>query len=485
MSSKYFDNGKLTSWLGHIKDDLNKFLPNRIDDVAQVNLEKDVAASQDLGDGDDVVLVKSSADQVRLTFTSAEVGNGVATDANTMANQDGGLAVRVQAEDGLDALSGSVFRFDDEGITFKSASKGLTFDVRDLVAGTQRGDQFDVVSLGTSKDDRFNESGSHEAYYINAGMGNDTVIGGKANDFLVGGAGDDKLEGSRGDDSLLGGAGNDTAVFKPSHDGTDTVDLGAGDDVVEVKFGHIDQIRLTFTSAEVGNGAANDSNSMLNQDGGLAVRFQAEDGYDGLTGPVSRFDDEGITFKASGGGTFDVRDLVAGTQRGDQFDVVQLGTSGNDTVDLSEEKEAYYVNAGMGNDALTGGDGNDFLVGGAGSDTLDGVQGRDSLLGGGGADTFIFSTIEAKPDSIIDFTAIDDTIQLGSAAFDGLSMGALAAEAFAMLSDAEATDDRILYDIDTGNLFFDADGGTRDDLVDFAVLTTKPAGLSASDFVIA
>ena len=96
MSSKYFDNGKLTSWLGHIKDDLNKFLPNRIDDVAQVNLEKDVAASQDLGDGDDVVLVKSSADQVRLTFTSAEVGNGVATDANTMANQDGGLAVRVQ-----------------------------------------------------------------------------------------------------------------------------------------------------------------------------------------------------------------------------------------------------------------------------------------------------------------------------------------------------------------------------------------------------
>ena len=61
----------------------------------------------------------------------------------------------VFSEDGLDALSGSVFRFDDEGITFKSASKGLTFDVRDLVAGTQRGDQFDVVSLGTSKDDRW------------------------------------------------------------------------------------------------------------------------------------------------------------------------------------------------------------------------------------------------------------------------------------------------------------------------------------------
>ena len=400
-----------------------------------------------------------------------------------MLNQDGGLTVRVQAEDGSDGLTGPVFRFDDEGITFTSASHGLTFDVRDLVAGTQRGDQFENVSLGTSKADRINESGSPESYYINAGMGNDTIVGGRANDFLVGGAGDDKLEGGRGDDSLLGGAGNDTAVFKPSHDGKDTVDLGAGDDVVAVKFGHIDQIRLTFTSAEVGNGVANDSNTMLNQDGGLAVRFQAEDGADGLTGPVSRFDDEGITFKASGG-TFDVRDLVAGTQRGDQFDAVQLGTSGNDTLDVGKERDTYYINAGMGNDALTGGGGNDFLVGGAGSDTLDGAAGRDSLLGGGGADTFVFNAIESTPDSIIDFTAVDDTIQLGSAAFFGLSMGTLAPGAFALLSDAEAADDRILYDTSTGNLFFDADGGTRDDLVNFAVLTTKPAGLSAADFII-
>ena len=156
-------------------------------------------------------------------------------------------------------------------------------------------------------------------------------------------------EGSRGDDSLLGGAGNDTAVFKPSHDGTDTVDLGAGDDVVEVKFGHIDQIRLTFTSAEVGNGAANESNSMLNQDGGLAVRFQAEDGSDGLTGPVSRFDDEGITFKASGGGTFDVRDLVAGTERGDQIDVQGCSTLWN-----AEEVEEAIEAADGGTEAVLG-----------------------------------------------------------------------------------------------------------------------------------
>ena len=123
--------------------------------IAHLDVTRDAATSEDLGKGDDVVLVKGAAGQVRLTFTSAEVGNGNAVDANTMANQDGGLAVRLQAEDGADGLTGPVSRFDDEGITFVAASPGLTFDVRDLVAGTQRGDQFDVVTLGTDRDDRY------------------------------------------------------------------------------------------------------------------------------------------------------------------------------------------------------------------------------------------------------------------------------------------------------------------------------------------
>ncbi|MFC7688505.1 hypothetical protein ACFQY5_01520 [Paeniroseomonas aquatica] len=147
-----------------------------------------------------------------------------------------------------------------------------------------------------------------------------------------------------------------------------------------MKHGHGEQIRLTFTSAEVGNGNANDAGTMLNQDGGLAVRFQMEDGADGLAGPISRFDDEGITFKATAGSTFDVRDLVAGTQRGDQFEAVQLGTMANDVIDHGGDDEAYYVNAGMGDDAVTGGSGRDFLVGGAGNDTLTGGAGQDPCL---------------------------------------------------------------------------------------------------------
>ena len=58
---------------------------------------------------------------------------------------------------------------------------------------------------------------------------------------------------------------------------------------------------------------------MANQDGGLAVRAQAEDADGMLMGPVSRFDDEGITFRATGDFTFDVRDLVSGVERGNAF----------------------------------------------------------------------------------------------------------------------------------------------------------------------
>jgi hypothetical protein len=48
----------------------------------------------------------------------------------------------------------------------------------------------------------------------------------------------------------------------------------------------------TLSSAEVGNGSANDAGTGANQDRGLAVRLQAEGANDALTGPVSRFDDE-------------------------------------------------------------------------------------------------------------------------------------------------------------------------------------------------
>ena len=399
------------------------------DDYHRVDLSQDKMIARDYGDGNDTVSIRADrADpQVRLTFTSSEVGNGNARDSNTMPNQDGGLAVRAQAENNSGALVGPVSRFDDEGITFESRGK-FTFDVRDLVSGVERGNRFDTVELGTKGNDTIDESGERDSYYINAGMGNDLVTGGRNDDFLVGGAGNDHLNGKNGNDSFIGGGGNDSILGQKGKDvvnvnvatdGSDAVDLGKDADTVNVAAPvSAQQIRLTFTSSEVGNDSAHDGGTMLNQDGGLAVRLQAEDGKGGLTGAVSRFDDEGISFaSATPGVTYDVRDLVSGVQRGDQFNAVELGTRNNDRLDKSGEENAYYLNAGMGDDFLAGGLGNDFLVGGSGNDHLNGREGDDSLIGGGGSDVFRFSG-EPNNDNILDFVSGVDKIDFRAFGID-------------------------------------------------------------------
>ena len=393
------------------------------DDAVTVDVSTAGSDTVNLGAGDDVVNV-SGASQVRLTFTSSEVGNGTAVDAGTLANQDGRLAVRMQAEDGMDGLTGAISRYDDEGTTFVAAS-GTTFDVRDLVSGTARGSQFQIVSVGTQLADSISYVGAATAAYINGGMGNDSLTGSDGDDFLVGGGGDDILVGGAGNDNFIGGGGadsisggdgDDVVTYDISTGGADLVNLGAGTDRVLVSGAA--EIRLTFTSSEVGNGNFADSGTMANQDGLLAVRMQSEDGSDGLTGAISRYDDEGIVFTAQDDTVFDVRDLVSGTERGDFFKVVVLGTGADEVFDASTRSVSYYINAGMGNDTLTGSQAGDFLVGGAGDDILNGSGGLDNLIGGGGADVFVFDTAAPGDDRILDFVSGTDKIDLSAYGID-------------------------------------------------------------------
>jgi Ca2+-binding RTX toxin-like protein len=254
---------------------------------------------------------------------------------------------------------------------------------------------------------------------------------------------------------------------------------------------------LTFTSSEVGNGSGLDSDGMLNQDGGLAVRLQAETGADLLAGPTSRFGDESVTFVSTTEGlTFDIRDLVTGAARGDQFEVVRLGTMGNDTLTALEAARPHYINAGMGNDTVIGGTKADFLVGGGNDDILIGRGGNDSfisgggndnLTGGGGMDSFIFAApldAAANVDGISDFSHADDTIRFDDAVFAGLLPGPLNPEAFALTTQPSEADDRIIYNQTTGNLFFDEDGGTRANAVLFATLENSPNNIASTDFLV-
>ncbi|MEB3266371.1 MAG: hypothetical protein VKN13_07145 [Cyanobacteriota bacterium] len=85
-------------------------------------------------------------------------------------------------------------------------------------------------------------------------------------------------------------------------------------------------------------------------------------------------------------------------------------------------------------DGLSGGSGDDLLHGGGGADTLSGGGGVDLLIGGAGADTFVVEPGQGV-DTIVDFVAGSDRIQLPRSAISTpVSIGRLATVAAAATS---------------------------------------------------
>ncbi|WP_262030884.1 M10 family metallopeptidase C-terminal domain-containing protein [Microvirga sp. Mcv34] len=144
----------------------------------------------------------------------------------------------------------------------------------------------------------------------------------------------------------------------------------------------------------------------------------------------------------------------------------------------------------VGNDAanmLKGGAGKDRLSGLDGADTLYGGTGRDVLVGGQGKDAFVFDTKPRKAvnlDHILDFSVPDDTIYLENAAFSHLGhAGRLPSAAFWTGSKAHDRSDRIIYDRETGALYYDPDGTGVSGQIRFAQLT-KGLKMTAGDLRI-
>jgi Ca2+-binding RTX toxin-like protein len=155
-----------------------------------------------------------------------------------------------------------------------------------------------------------------------------------------------------------------------------------------------------------------------------------------------------------------------------------------------------------GNNLLKGLGGNDILLGEAGNDTLVGGSGNDILTGGDGADQFLFgsgaafATSAFGVDTLADFIRGSDKIALSKTSFNALSTAVntnLQAGEFAAIDTtlanevtlAGSSSAKIVYNLSTGNLFYNQNGAT-DGLgagVLFATLTETPL-LDASDFLV-
>jgi VCBS repeat-containing protein len=135
------------------------------------------------------------------------------------------------------------------------------------------------------------------------------------------------------------------------------------------------------------------------------------------------------------------------------------GNSGNDR--LYGEAGNDRLTGGSGNDSLFGGNGRDTITGGSGNDRIHGGLGADLLIGGQGKDSFVFDTKPGKGnvDTIQGFNPLEDRIILDNTVFKKVgSNGTVDENAFWWGKEAHDASDRILYDLFTGALSYDADG---------------------------
>ena len=101
------------------------------------------------------------------------------------------------------------------------------------------------------------------------------------------------------------------------------------------------------------------------------------------------------------------------------------GGTGDDTLDGAQGRDVIFGTGGNdvligGNsrDAILGGPGHDWMYGGQGNDLLIGGWGCDVLSGGKGADTFAYTSPYDGMDTLLDFQAAMDKIQLYESGFN-------------------------------------------------------------------
>jgi Ca2+-binding RTX toxin-like protein len=116
--------------------------------------------------------------------------------------------------------------------------------------------------------------------------------------------------------------------------------------------------------------------------------------------------------------------------------------------------------------------GDDYLRGGASFDQLSGGSGHDVLVGGGGEDTFRFSTAASagNVDQVVAFDVASDSFEFAHSAYGALDVGGLTKAEFKIGTSATTSNQHILYDANSGNLFYDADGSGHGAAVEIAQL---------------
>lgn len=313
-----------------------------------------------LGQGDDSFTVDGSN----------ATADGVTAQAITLVHGGGGsdrITINDVTADTLFVVYGDT---DTDGARYNwegGAVNGnaLSFDAVNGGVGYDPNDFADIIDASNVQ---------NAGLTIYGGVGDDTITGSQRGDHIAGGSGNDRIDGQGGDDHIYGDAGfrvevlsrelivDNTVDMTPEFDsadtrapGADSIEGGAGADIILADYGYIYQLAGTLRMA--------------------------------TTGSVSRV--ESRTFDFGG------NDTVSGDAGAD----IVIGGKGNDRIDVGADANiafgdhgyvdfdgAYAVEIG-GLSVTIGGD--DFVFGGSDADILMGGAGEDRVTGGDGTNIII------------------------------------------------------------------------------------------------
>ncbi|WP_262271408.1 M10 family metallopeptidase C-terminal domain-containing protein [Microvirga yunnanensis] len=481
----------------------------------------------DGGSGTDTVVYTGSSDGVTIDLANGTASGGDADGPVQIVGR--GTTIRHDILAGFENAVGS--SFDDHLIGNARANKLSGGAGNDTLTGGGGADRL----IGGAGSDTADYAGATSGVrltlaggksggdtYVSienlAGSGhNDRLTGNNAANVLTGQGGNDTIDGGRGDDILLGdfayqgdapprpGLGTGYATLGPdatnnsiatAFDLSNNFSLASDPDI----FDSTTVLHTTVNATGTGQGGY----YKIDLAAGTVITID----IDGIADPnvhdswLRLLDSSGNIIAQNDDGGSD----PGSTSNRDSslvFVVKETGTyyvlegSWSDTAPGDGWSEAvpqgstYKVNVSVEfppAPAQPGVAGADKLNGGSGSDLLDGGLGADTLTGGAGEDSFRFSTAlgNGNVDRITDFKVRDDTFLLDNLIFGNVGGdGALALGAFhkSKAGVAHDADDRIIYDTDSGALFYDADGSGQGAAVQFARLS-KNLNVAATDFVI-
>ena len=240
--------------------------------------------------------------------------------------------------------------------------------------------------------------------------------GNSSNNRLTGNSGNNLLDGKGGFDVMIGNGGNDTYIVNHVNDRVIEKTKGGNDtirsSVNELLSVHVENLVLTGKKHLKGYG--NNGRNRLTGNSGNNV-LKGKGGIDVLNGQL------GNDIVNGGAGV----DTAVFSKRNNHINL--NSTKWQETGDGKDRLISIEnVNAGAGNDVVTGNKaankldgqkGNDFIYGGGGKDLLIGGGGKDKVWGQGGRDTF---RIERGTGYTIikDYSDGADRIHLGSGRSD-------------------------------------------------------------------